>query len=380
MHFPRLPDWLIYAAVVVALLIAAVGRQAHLDAPAAPPPATLAEGAALGPASPFDPAVVVEVADKTQPGAGTAFSIDASGTWVTARHVVEGCARAAIVVGPGRGVEAQVTIDPAAETALLTTDGGAQPLPLGLADGLHRGEQAFHMGFPQGRPGEASSRLIGRENLVVQGRGARTEPVLVWAETGRTDGLKGTLGGLSGAPALTRMPGSGSCATSVSRAVPERASSKVESTPSNPWRNGNWPNGSLARMPAKALEKRSANCPAVSPVTNSSASARQAESGAPRPNSSRSASTCATPASDCQASRAANIAACALSCGARSLRSAAMSGATLISRCASAGAAACLVDISRQDDDRVVATRHLRRRAAAEDRCRVRTGEMRQFR
>jgi hypothetical protein len=58
------------------------------------------------------------------------------------------------------------------------------------------------MGFPQGRPGEASSRLLGRENLVVQGRGARTEPVLVWAETGRTDGLKGTLGGLSGAPAL----------------------------------------------------------------------------------------------------------------------------------------------------------------------------------
>src|SRR6202012_3752819 len=42
----------------------------------------------------------------------------------------------------------------------------------------------------------------GRENLVVQGRGARTEPVLVWAETGRTDGLTGTLGGLSGAPAL----------------------------------------------------------------------------------------------------------------------------------------------------------------------------------
>ena len=37
---------------------------------------------------------------------------------------------------------------------------------------------------------------------MVQGRGARTEPVLVWAETGRTDGLKGTLGGLSGAPAL----------------------------------------------------------------------------------------------------------------------------------------------------------------------------------
>ena len=105
-------------------------------------------------------------------------------------------------MAPGRGVAARVRIDPAAETAILTTDGGAPPLPLGLDQRLRRGERAFHPGFPQGRPGEASSRLLGCENLVVQGRGARTEPVLVWAETGRTDGLKGTLGGLSGAPAL----------------------------------------------------------------------------------------------------------------------------------------------------------------------------------
>jgi S1-C subfamily serine protease len=202
MHFPRLPDWLIYAAVVVALLLAAVGRQERADAPPAPPPAPEAEGVALGPATPFDPSVVVQVADKTEAGAGTAFSIASSGVWITARHVVEGCAQAAIVVAPGRGVAASVKIDPQAETAILTTDGGVAPLPLGLGQRLRRGQRAFHMGFPQGRPGEASSRLLGRENLVVQGRGARTEPVLVWAETGRTDGLKGTLGGLSGAPAL----------------------------------------------------------------------------------------------------------------------------------------------------------------------------------
>lgn len=202
MHFPRLPDWLIYAAVVVALLLAAVGRQERADAPPAPPPTPEAEGAALGPASPFDPAVVVEVADKTEAGAGTAFSIAPSGVWITARHVVEGCSKAAIVVSPGRGVAASVRIDPSAETAILTTDGGAAALPLGLSQRLRRGERAFHLGFPQGHPGEASSRLLGRENLVVEGRGARTEPVLVWAETGRTDGLKGTLGGLSGAPAL----------------------------------------------------------------------------------------------------------------------------------------------------------------------------------
>lgn len=200
MHFPRLPDWAIYGTVVVALLVVAIGRQERADAP--PPPPEASEGLTVGPASPFDPEVVVDVPGQTSPGAGTAFSVNDSGVWVTARHVVDGCATAAIVVGEGRGVAAQVKIDPRGEAAILTTDGGAPPLPLALAEGLHRGERAFHPGYPQGRPGEATSRLLGRENLVVRGRGARTEPVLVWAETGRTDGLEGTLGGLSGSPAL----------------------------------------------------------------------------------------------------------------------------------------------------------------------------------
>lgn len=202
MHFPRLPDWLIYAVVVVALLFVAIGRRERADAPAAPPPPSEAEGASLGPASPFDPSVVVDVAQKSEPAAGTAFSIADSGVWVTARHVVDGCTQTAIVVAPGRGVEAKVEIDPRGEAAILKTDGGAPALPLNLGGELRRGERAFHPGYPQGEPGEATSRLLGRENLVVRGRGARTEPVLVWAEAGRTDGLRGTLGGLSGAPAL----------------------------------------------------------------------------------------------------------------------------------------------------------------------------------
>jgi serine protease Do len=32
MHFPRLPDWLIYLAVVIALAVAALGRQEHSNA------------------------------------------------------------------------------------------------------------------------------------------------------------------------------------------------------------------------------------------------------------------------------------------------------------------------------------------------------------
>jgi S1-C subfamily serine protease len=202
MHFPRLPDWLIYVAVVVALLIAALGRGERADAPPAPPAPPTPEGEALGPASPFDPAVVVDVPGKTTPGLGTAFSVADTGVWITARHVIEGCRRAAVVVGPGRGIAAAIQIDPHGEAALLVTNGGGPALPLAPQESLRRGERAFHPGVPQGKPGEATSRLLGRETLVVRGRGARTEPVLVWAETGRTEGLEGSLGGLSGAPAL----------------------------------------------------------------------------------------------------------------------------------------------------------------------------------
>jgi len=202
MRFPRLPDWVVYAAIVIAVLFAALGRDERTDAPPPPPKGAEPLGEALGPASPFDPSVVVDVPDQIGPAAGTAFSIARSGVWMTARHVVDGCKRVAIVVGPGTGVAVKVYIDPHAEAAMLFTEGGSAPLPLGLSQPLRRGQRAFHPGFPQGEPGEASSRLLGRENLVVRGHGARTEPVLVWAETGRTEGLEGTLGGVSGAPAL----------------------------------------------------------------------------------------------------------------------------------------------------------------------------------
>ena len=95
MQFPRLPDWLVYTAVVAALLAAAVSRQEQADAPPPPPPVPGEEGVPLGPSSPFDPAVVVNVADETQPGSGTEFSLSDSGVWLTARHVVDGCGQTA---------------------------------------------------------------------------------------------------------------------------------------------------------------------------------------------------------------------------------------------------------------------------------------------
>ena len=200
----RIPDWLIYGGVIGALLVASIGGRENADAPSAPPPYEV-EGALLGPVTPFDPAVTVEAPDTPfQPSAGTAFSIASAGRWVTARHVVEGCSKPALVIGGGRAVAASVRQATRADIAVLITEGGPPALQVLTDGGLRIGERAFHPGYPQGKPGEASSLLLGRETLHVRGRGKRNEPVLAWAEVGRTEGLEGTLAGLSGAPAMDR--------------------------------------------------------------------------------------------------------------------------------------------------------------------------------
>ena len=201
----KLPDWLVYASVLGAVVVAAIWAREDVYTPPAPPPPGEAEGALLGPVTPFDAAVTVNAPDiPFQPAAGTAFSIAGEGRWVTARHVVEGCRRPAIVVGGGRAVAADVRLAPRADVALLLTDGGPPALHVPVELPLRVGQRAFHPGYPQGRPGEVTTRLLGRETFKVRGRGARDEPVLAWAEIARTDGLRGSLSGLSGAPALDR--------------------------------------------------------------------------------------------------------------------------------------------------------------------------------
>jgi S1-C subfamily serine protease len=201
----RPPDWLIYSSVLGALLIASLAHRENADAPPAPPAPDEVEGALLGPVTPFDPAVTVNAPDiPFQPSTGTAFSIARTGRWVTARHVVEGCRRPAILVGGGRAVAADVRLAPRADIAVLETVGAPPALPIAPAGALRAGQRGFHPGYPQARAGEVTSRLLGRETLNIRGRGERDEPVLAWAEVGRTDGLGGTLAGLSGAPVMDR--------------------------------------------------------------------------------------------------------------------------------------------------------------------------------
>ena len=207
MTFPKLPDWAIYATVVAALVIASLSRRETADAPEAPPPIPGAEGGVVGAASVFDPAIVIRTPPNGQPTiGGTAFSVSKAGVWLTARHAVEGCAKVALMVNAGSGVVAEVHTEGSGDVAVLTTLGGPPGLPLALVGPLHVGERGFHPGYPQGAPGEVTSRAIGRQTLVLRWpkrlRGARAEQVVAWAETGRTDGLTGDLSGLSGAPVL----------------------------------------------------------------------------------------------------------------------------------------------------------------------------------
>jgi serine protease Do len=156
----------------------------------------------LPPAQAFDTAIAVDVPSGARPGTGTAFSVSSGGVWLTARHVVEGCARAAIIVGAGQGVAAEVRIDPRGETAVLITQGGAPSLPMAPRENVRRGMIAFHAGFPHGRPGEVASRLLRRQTLVLRGRRTRREQVLTWEETSDIDPSRRNLAGLSGAPTL----------------------------------------------------------------------------------------------------------------------------------------------------------------------------------
>ena len=205
MGFPRPPDWLVYSLVVCALVIWSLQLRENADAPPAPPAPDEVEGALLGPITPFDPAVTVNALDiPFQPSSGTAFSISRDGRWVTARHVVEGCRRPAIMVGGGRAIAADVRLAPRADIAVLLTRGGPDAVPVMASHTMRAGQRGFHPGYPQARAGEVASRLLGRETLRIRGRGQRDEPVLAWAEVGRTDGLGGTLAGLSGAPVLDR--------------------------------------------------------------------------------------------------------------------------------------------------------------------------------
>jgi S1-C subfamily serine protease len=197
-----IPDWLLYIIVITVIVFVLFRVDRRHDAPEALPDAP-ETGAFLPPPSQYDPAVLVEVGPVAS-GMGSAFAISEDGWWLTARHVVDGCEHVGLVVS--RGAAARVVdVKRAlfADIALLKTESAPVSLALDTSERRFQiGQRAFHIGFPQGRPGEAYSRLIGRETLIARGRYDVEEPVLAWAELGRTSGLRGSLAGISGGPTM----------------------------------------------------------------------------------------------------------------------------------------------------------------------------------
>lgn len=196
------PDWLLYIIVIAAVVFVLFRVDQRADAPEALPDAP-ESGAFLPPPSVYDPEVLVEVGPVAS-GMGSAFAISEDGWWLTARHVVDGCQHVGLIVSRGAAARVlEVKRALFADLALLRTDRAPDALAIDTSErDFQIGQRAFHVGFPQGRPGEAYSRLIGRETLVARGRYDIEEPVLAWAEQGRTSGLRGSLAGISGGPAL----------------------------------------------------------------------------------------------------------------------------------------------------------------------------------
>ena len=201
MAVPRPPEWLVYGAIVGGLLLLSFSRREKANAPEAPPPMPGEAQMPLAASSPFSTSRVVPVGAHVETAAGSAFSVGDAGVWMTARHVLDGCRQSAIVVAAGRGVAAHLKAVEG-DVAVLTTEGGSPALPIAAATDLRPGQRGFLPGYPGGRPGEAASRLLGPQQMRGHGRGAPVATLLAWAEIGRTDGLKGSLAGLSGAPVL----------------------------------------------------------------------------------------------------------------------------------------------------------------------------------
>ncbi|MCY3829556.1 MAG: serine protease [Rhodospirillaceae bacterium] len=166
------------------------------------PPQDSGDRGSLQAPSASDPAFNVAIPTDKSNSIGTAFSLDRRGVWMTARHVVDGCARVLIVTGPRRGVRVRQTyIHPKADLAVLQTRGGAPAVPF-TRQTLRRGQTGYHFGYPRGEPAAIQSTLIGRRRMRSVGRYNVTEPVVAWADRVRVPDSYGGLGGISGGPAM----------------------------------------------------------------------------------------------------------------------------------------------------------------------------------
>ena len=157
--------------------------------------------------SPGDPEISVQWGTSSGTSTGTAFPVSSGGFWLTARHVVDKCARVGIfsAQNPQGGFWVRkVYVHPNADIAVLQTSRTPPAIAIRPASKkLTVGQTGYHFGFPQGEPGDLLSELIGRRKLRKVGRHSFVEPAIAWAVKLQAPRL-GAFGGISGGPVLNR--------------------------------------------------------------------------------------------------------------------------------------------------------------------------------
>ena len=166
-----------------------------------PDPRGFAPGHAVpAPALPDEPTIVVTIEERKQNSTGTAFSVDRSGIWITARHVTDGCDTVALQPRDGRPVRARrVDAHGFADISVLWTRGGAPAMALARPR-PREGQDGYSFGFPKGLPGDVHGQVIGRGRMLSRGRYRTAEPVVAWAHVRRVPDRGPYLGGISGGP------------------------------------------------------------------------------------------------------------------------------------------------------------------------------------
>ncbi len=145
--------------------------------------------------------VRVELEEKTHNGVGTAFAVDGNGTYVTARHVIDGCKEVFFIDSKNRlyPVKSSASLK-TRDFAIIKAVRGPK-VHFDLSDKTPvRGQEGYMMGFPQGNPADVRAAVIGESEMRSSGRYRMREPVVAWVERGRKPGFGGSLGGISGGP------------------------------------------------------------------------------------------------------------------------------------------------------------------------------------
>lgn len=202
-------DWLLYAACITTLVVVTGKWHEQSDAPPAPPPPGIGEMSLFANFTPFSAGSIINLpVDDQKIMRGTAFSVSQSGEWIVARDSIAGCTHPFLNIGGNLGVPLKLRDAPKADAqnanayVIAVTDGAGRPLPLADPQTVVPGVRGFMPGFPSGQVGEATARLIGKTVVEGSKRFQRNEPVLAWAQAGRTVGIKGDLNQLIGAPVI----------------------------------------------------------------------------------------------------------------------------------------------------------------------------------